>query len=63
MSIELSKSHFVFLRFESRTVKVTVPIRYRYQLNEIRENVEMGLYHIDTALAILSGITCNTEEQ
>lgn len=63
MTIELSKSHFVFLRFESRTVKVTAPIRHRYILNEVRENVEMGLYSIDTALSILSGITSNTEEQ
>lgn len=63
MSIELSKSHTVFLRSESGTVKVTAPIRRRYILNEVRDNVDMGLYHIDTALSILSGITSNTEEQ
>jgi len=63
MSIELSKSHTVFLRFESRTVKVTAPMRHRNFIEEVRDNVDMGLYHIDTALSILSGITSNTEEQ
>jgi hypothetical protein len=63
MTIELSKSCFVFLRSESGTVKVTAPIAHRYFLNEVRDNVEMGLYSVNTALSILSGITSNTEEQ
>lgn len=63
MSIELSKSHTVFLRSESGTVKVTAPMRHRNFIEEVRDNVDMGLYHIDTALSILSGITGNTEEQ
>ena len=63
MNIELSKSCFVYLRSESRTVKVTAPIRHRNFIEEVRDNVDMGLYRIDTALSILSGITSNTEKQ
>jgi len=38
-------------------------MRHRNFIEEVRDNVDMGLYHIDTALSILSGITSNTEEQ
>ena len=62
MSIELSKTHTVFLRFESRTVKVTGPIRHRNFIEEVRDNVDMGLYCVNTALSILSGIINDTEE-
>ena len=60
MSIELSC--FVFLRSESGTAKVTAPIAHRYVLNEVRDNVDMGLYCVNTALSILSGIINDTEE-
>jgi hypothetical protein len=63
MSIQLSKSCSVFLRSESRTVKVSAPLRHRSFLHEVRDNVELGVYHINTALSVLSGIINDTEEQ
>ncbi len=62
MSIELSKSCFVFLRSESRTFRVTAAIAHRHLLNEVRDNVEMGLYDINTALSTLSGIINDIKE-